>query len=56
LPVYGEADAYFARLETEDPSMYEILFEGRGLEAAVRPVDWEPVLAELLPGDRAHTA
>jgi hypothetical protein len=54
--VYCDGNAYFPRLETADPSMYEILFEGRGLEAAVRPVDWEPVLAELLPGDRAHTA
>jgi hypothetical protein len=56
LPVYCDGNAYFPRLETADPSMYEILFEGRGLEAAVRPLDLEPVLAHLLPGGHAHTA
>ena len=56
LPVYSDLDAYFPRLETADPSMYEILYDGRGLEPAVRPLDLEPVLAHLLPGDRAHTA
>jgi hypothetical protein len=56
LPVYCDLDAYFARLETADPSMYEILFDGRGLEAAVRPLDLESVLADLLPGGHAHTA
>jgi hypothetical protein len=56
LPVYCDLDAYFARLETADPSMYEILFDGRGLEAAVRPLDLEPVLEHLLPGGHAHTA
>jgi hypothetical protein len=56
LPVYSDVDAYFPRLETADPSMYEILFEGRGLEAAVRPLDLEPVLAQLRPGGHAHTA
>ncbi|HMF03254.1 MAG TPA: hypothetical protein VKH17_00455 [Acidimicrobiia bacterium] len=56
LPVYCDLDAYFPRLETADPSMYEILYDGRGLEPAVRPLDLEPALAHLLPGDRAHTA
>lgn len=56
LPVYCDLDAYFPRLETADPSMYEILYEGRGLEPAVRPLDLEPALAHLLPADRAHTA
>jgi hypothetical protein len=56
LPVYSDVDAYFSRLETADPSMYEILAEGRGLDAAVRPPDWEPILARLLPGGHAHTA
>jgi hypothetical protein len=36
--------------------MYEILYDGRGLEPAVRPLDLEQALAHLLPGDRAHTA
>ena len=56
LPVYCDLDAYFPRLEAADPSMYEILYDGRGLEAAVRPLDLEPALAHVLPGDRAHTA
>ncbi len=56
LPVYCELDAYFARLETADPSMYEILFDGRGLEAAIRPLALEPVLAQLRPSGHAHTA
>lgn len=56
LPVYCDLDAYFARLETADPSMYEILFDGRGLEAAVRPLELEPVLNQLRPGGHAHTA
>jgi hypothetical protein len=56
LPVFSDIDAYFARLETADPSMYEILFEGRGLEAAVRPLDLGPVLEQLLPEGHAHTA
>jgi hypothetical protein len=56
LPVYSDLDAYFPRLETADPSMYEILFDGRGLEAAVRPLELEPVLARLRPAGHAHTA
>jgi len=56
LPVYCDLDAYFPRLQTADPSMYEILYDGRGLEPAVRPLDLEPVLADLLPGGHAHTA
>jgi len=56
LPVYCDVDAYLPRLERADPSMYEILAQGRGLEAAVRPLDWDSVLARLLPDGRAHTA
>jgi hypothetical protein len=56
LPVYSDLDTYFARLETADPSMYEILFDGRGLEAAVRPLDLERVGEHLHPGGHAHTA
>ncbi len=36
--------------------MYEILFDGRGLEAAVRPLDLERVLEHLHPGGHEHTA
>jgi len=39
-----------------DPSMYEVLFAGQGLEAAVRALDLEPVLEHLHPGGHAHTA
>jgi hypothetical protein len=56
LPVYCDLEAYYARLETADPSMYEILYEGQGLEPAVRPLDCDAVLAQLLPGGHAHTA
>lgn len=56
LPVYCDLDAYFPRIETEDPSMHEMLYDGRGLEPAMRPLDLEPVLAHVLPGDHAHTA
>jgi hypothetical protein len=56
LPVYSDVATSSARLETADPSMYEILVEGRGLEAVVRPPDWDAVLAQLFPGGRAHTA
>jgi hypothetical protein len=54
--VYSDLDAYFPRLETVDPSMYEILFDGRGLEAAVRPLALETVLARLRPAGHAHSA
>lgn len=56
LPVYCDLEAYVPRLEAADPSMHEILAQGRGLEAAVRPPDWEQVLARLLPHGRAQTA
>jgi hypothetical protein len=56
LPVYCDLDAYFPRLERADPSMYEILAEGKGLEAAVRPPEWDSLLAMLRPGGHAHTA
>ena len=35
LPVFSDLHEYAARLETLDRSMFEILFEGSGLEAAV---------------------
>lgn len=56
LPVFCDVDAYFRRLETADPSMYEILHDGRGLEPVVRPLDVERTLAQLGAGDHAHTA
>jgi len=35
LPVFSDLHAYAERLAIADPSMFEILFEGSGLEAAV---------------------
>jgi hypothetical protein len=35
LPVFSDLHEYAGRLATLDPSMFEILFEGTGLEAAV---------------------
>ncbi|MCU0312143.1 MAG: hypothetical protein MUE36_14505 [Acidimicrobiales bacterium] len=40
LPVFLDADDYQPRLAITDPAMYEILFEGRGLEAAVSTPDY----------------
>lgn len=45
VPVYCDLAEYLPRLAAADPSMHEILADGRGLEAAVRSPDWEPVLA-----------
>jgi hypothetical protein len=56
LPVYCDLEEYLPRLHSADPSMYQILAEGRGLEAAVRPPDWARTLAGLLPVGRAQTA
>ncbi|HEY7439505.1 MAG TPA: hypothetical protein VIC35_08920 [Acidimicrobiia bacterium] len=38
LPVWCDLDAYFRRIEVTDPVAYELFAEGRGLEAAVRPL------------------
>ena len=45
VPVYCDLAEYLPRLAAADPSMHEILGDGRGLEAAVRPPEWAPVLA-----------
>jgi hypothetical protein len=47
LPVYCHADAYLPRLAEIDPATYELLIEGRGMEEAVRPPDWEALTASL---------
>lgn len=47
VPVYCDLAEYLPRLAAADPSMHEILGDGRGLEAAVRPPDWAPVLAAV---------
>lgn len=48
-PVYCDLDEYFSRLRGVDPSMHEILVDGNGLEAAVRPPRWGSALAGLRP-------
>lgn len=45
LPVVCDFVTYFERLEADDPSMREIIAEGRGLESAVRPTVWGDALA-----------
>ncbi len=40
LPVYVDLPAYGDRLAKADANMHSILFEGSGLEAAVRTPDW----------------
>jgi hypothetical protein len=40
LPVYVDLPAYGERLAAADANMHSILFEGSGLEAAVRTPDW----------------
>lgn len=47
LPVYCDADAYLPRLAEIDPPTYELLIDGRGMEEAVRPPDWDALQASL---------
>jgi hypothetical protein len=56
LPVYCDLDTYFGRLAVVDPSMHEILAEGRGLEAAGRTAAWERLPARVLRTARLRTA
>ncbi len=39
IPVYCELSQWKARLAEKDPPLHEIIFAGRGLEAAIRPAD-----------------
>ena len=55
LPVYCHVDAYLPRLSEIDPLTYELLIEGRGMEEAVRPPDWEALTASLASVTRATT-
>jgi len=47
LPVYCDLAEYLERLAAADASMYGILRDAVGLEAAVRPVELEPALVAL---------
>ncbi len=46
LPVFLDADDYQPRLALTDPNMYDILFRGSGLEAAVSTPDWTRTAVE----------
>ena len=48
LPVYVDLPAYGERLAAADANMHSILFEGSGLEAAVRTPDWAAEGAEAI--------
>lgn len=63
VPVWGDYRSWRQRLAATDPSSYELLIEGRGLEASVAPPDWaqassvlgSPVeLGEPVPAARHH--
>jgi hypothetical protein len=40
IPIYCDLPAYRERLEPLDPTLYELLFDGVGLEEAVSPPTW----------------
>ena len=44
LPVYCDVGAYLPRLAEIDPATYELLIDGRGMEEAVRPPDWDALV------------
>ena len=39
LPIYGCVSDFRRRLAAEDPSMHDIIYEGVGIEPALRPLD-----------------
>jgi hypothetical protein len=47
LPVYCDLAAYLPRLAELDPLTYELLIDGRGMEEAVRPPDWDALMTAL---------
>lgn len=57
LPVFLDLDEWEPRLRAADPIMHELIFEGRGIEPAVRPPAWAPLLRVLglQPGPTALT-
>jgi hypothetical protein len=48
LPVYCDVADYMARLRFAEPSIFDIVFEAKGLEAAVSFPAWDADLQELL--------
>lgn len=47
LPVYLDLDEWEPRLRALDPIMHALIFEGLGIEPAVRPPAWAPLLRVL---------
>lgn len=45
VPVWCDLETWSRRVEVADHTVYELLCEGRGLEAAVAPPDWDAVAA-----------
>ncbi len=46
IPVWLDADRWFARLAKEAPALHDILVMGTGIEHAVRPLDWNLAAAK----------
>jgi hypothetical protein len=49
LPVFCDIHTWSRRLAEVDPTLYELFFEGQGLEAAVAPPDWNWMHPRELP-------
>lgn len=45
LPVWADINSWCARLQEVDAAMYDLVFDGKGLEAAVAPPDWSALVA-----------
>ncbi len=52
LPVWCDLEDYDQRLAITDPGMHEILFQSRGLEAAVSIPSWDGSLPRGTSGTR----
>ncbi len=55
LPVICALPTYLLRLAEIDPVTYELLVDGRGMEEAVRPPDWDAVVDGLSSVTGART-
>lgn len=45
VPVYTDFDEYEPRMAATDPATHELIFRARGFEAAMRPPEWDTILA-----------
>lgn len=52
IPTWLRISEWEARLSEEDPSLYELVVEGKGLDAAVKLPDWERATALLREASR----